>query len=89
MRLSNMKVVPRPVTDQPGRECVDRVTVVVMVVFIAFVLVRGVIPALIDGERLGVALLAAGLGLVGLAISLLPAWRQRRHRSAGRLTSPP
>lgn len=80
-----MKVVPRPATDQPSRGCVDRMTVVVMVFFVAFVLVRGVIPALIDGEQLGVALLAAGLGLLGLAVSLLPACRQRRRRSVGHL----
>jgi hypothetical protein len=62
------------------REGVDRVTVVVVTCLLVFSVIRGVIPALIDGRQVGIALLVTGLASGALAIALLPAWRHRRAR---------
>jgi hypothetical protein len=79
MRLSNWKVPPTKISaDTSEPERVDRVVVAVVGLFLVFVLIRGVIPALMHGEQVGMALLAAGLGFVALAIALLPAWKDRR-----------
>jgi Flp pilus assembly protein TadB len=73
--------------EPPEHERVDRVALVVVTLFFLLFVCRGVISALIDGEQVGVALLAAGLGLVSVGIVLLPAWRHRRtrRRRLGRL----
>lgn len=90
MRLSNWKVPPYRTAEPPEGERVDRVAVVVMVVLFTFFLVRGVIPALIDGAQVGIALVATGLMLFALGLVLLPAWRGRRaRRGLGRLTLSP
>jgi hypothetical protein len=90
MRLSNCKVPPCRTDEPPERERVDRVSVVVVVAFVTFCLVRCVIPAVIDGAQVGMAALAFGFMLLALGITLLPAWRGRRARRAlGRLVAPP
>jgi hypothetical protein len=64
---------------------VDRVAVVVVASFVAFGLVRAVLPALIEGERIGKALLTLSLLLLTLAISLVPTWGTGRGDSSRRI----
>lgn len=76
-----MKVLPMRMTDAPTeRERVDRVTVIVVASLLVFFVIRGMIPALIDGKQVGMALVATGLVAVGLAFALLPMWFRRRAR---------
>jgi hypothetical protein len=76
MKVLRMRANEAP----PERERVDRVAVIVVSVFLAFCVIRGVIPALIAGEQIGMVLLATGLALLALALALLPARRRRRGR---------
>jgi heme A synthase len=77
-----MKVLSR-MTDGPAEhECFDRVTVIVVASLLVFFVIRGAIPAVIDGKQVGMALAATGLAAVALAFALLPAWLRRRARRA-------
>lgn len=59
-------------------EGIDVVAVIVAACLLVFSLVRGVIPALIDGEHT-MALVVAAMGLLALAAAFLPAPARSRQ----------
>jgi len=81
--------VPPTKTSNAEPERVDRVVVVVITLLLMFVVIRGVIPALMHGSQVGMAMRATGLALFAPALSLLPAWRGRCRRSERRSLSSP